>query len=202
MQSILIESQYVGSISYWKKIISTEQIWIDKHEHFVKRSYRNRCHILSANGLLRLSIPLERGKHQHAAMKDVKISNKENWQKLHWQSLQSCYRRSPYFEYYEAIFYQIYHSKTDFLVDFNLQILHAVLDILKVKKEWKLTEKYEASIENTLDLRSELMPSNPYVLPRYLQVFSDRFDFIADLSIYDLLFNQGNQTMQYLLQQP
>ena len=84
MRNILIESQYIGSCSYWKLLLDADTVVIDKHEHYVKRSYRNRAHILGANGLLRLSIPLESGKHQHAAMHDVRISYNQAWQNLHW----------------------------------------------------------------------------------------------------------------------
>ena len=101
MNSILIESQYIGACSYWNILLKSSAITIDKEEHYTKRSYRNRAHILGANGLLRLSIPLERGKQQHSKMKDVRISYNERWQDLHWQSFTSAYRRSPFFEYYE-----------------------------------------------------------------------------------------------------
>jgi hypothetical protein len=199
MQTILIESQYVGSISYWKELLKADSIVIEQYEHYVKRSYRNRCHVLGANGLLRLSIPLESGKHQHAAMKDVRISNNEKWQKLHWESLQSCYRRSPFFEYYEDQFAKLYELRFDFLLDFNFEIQQALFVILKINKEISLTKNYQKDTSaNIVDLRNKSLPNRYNVYPDYLQVFNDRLAFVSDLSLFDLIFNLGNQSIYYL----
>ena len=202
MNSILIESQYIGSCSYWNLLLSADKICIDKHEHYVRRSYRNRAHILGANGLLRLSIPLERGKNQHAAMKDVRISYNESWQQLHWHSFTSAYRRSPFFEYYEDHFRKFYEEKIDLLVDYNFQMMQTISGILKVELPVTFSEKYVGKDNfDGKDYRSELMPSKDAGLPfqSYPQVFSDRFPFEKDLCIFDLLFNVGTRSKEYLL---
>ncbi|MFN8282004.1 MAG: WbqC family protein [Chitinophagales bacterium] len=201
MNVILVEAQYVGALSYWKQLLLADKIIMDQHEHYVRRSYRNRCHILGANGLLRLSIPLERGKNQHDAMKDVRISYNEDWQKLHWQSVTSAYRRSPYFEFYEDHFIKFYENKFSFLLDYNIEILHKIASILKVSLSIELTEKYVNTADfEGLDLRSQILPAKKSMLTfaEYPQVFSDRFPFEKDLSMLDLLFNKGTMSLDYL----
>lgn len=201
MNSILIEAQYAGAISYWKQLLQAEKVVIDQHEHYVKRSYRNRCHILGANGLLRLSIPLISGKSQHAAMKEVRISYNENWQKLHWQSITSAYRRSPYFEYYEDVIAPFYVNQYDLLLEYNVEFLKTVASILKVNIPIEFTEKYLHSADfDGPDLRNTILPVKTEApkFPSYPQVFSDRFPFEEDLSILDLLFNKGTSSLDYL----
>lgn len=201
MKNILIESQYMGSCSYWKLLLDADSIVIDKYEHFVKRSFRNRAHILGANGLLRLSIPLESGKHQHAAMKDVRISYNQDWQNLHWHSLTSCYRRSPFFEFYEDTFKKFYENKFEFLIEYNTELLKTIATLLKTEINFSCTEKYLKTEDfDGTDFRSFILPSTENVIEfsSYPQVFSDRFDFIKDLSVLDLLFNTGTRSKDYL----
>lgn len=202
MNAILIESQYMGSCSYWNLLLNSNKIYVDQHEHYVRRSYRNRAHIFGANGLLRLSIPLEHGKSQHAAMKDVKISYNERWQDLHWHSLTSCYRRSPFFEFYEDYFRKFYEDKYERLSDYNFQLTQTIATLLKVELPIQFTDKYYTgeSFSGT-DFRSYSMPnktSNLKFAP-YPQVFSDRFPFENDLCVLDVLFNVGTRSKEYLL---
>jgi hypothetical protein len=202
MSAILIESQYIGSCSYWILLLNRSEIYIDQHEHYVRRSYRNRAHILGANGLLRLTIPLEHGKSQHAAMKDVRISYNDNWQNLHWHSFTSAYRRSPFFEYYEDNFRKFYEEKFEFLADYNFQLMQTIANIMKVELTVKLTEQYYAkeAFAGT-DYRNYLLPSKETNIPfkSYPQVFSDRFPFEKDLCVLDVLFNVGTGSKEYLL---
>ncbi|MBK8352887.1 MAG: WbqC family protein [Saprospirales bacterium] len=201
MQPILIESQYAGNCSYWNLLLKSKEIYIDSHEHYVRRSYRNRTHILGANGLLRLSIPLESGKSQHAAMKDVRISYNERWQELHWHSMVSAYSRSPYFDYYEDHLKKFYEQKFELLIDFNFQFMQTIASILKVDLSVKFTEKYFSKDEFFgTDYRSFILPNKKSEInfSSYPQVFSDRFPFEADLSILDVLFNKGTTSVEYL----
>ena len=201
MQPILIESQYAGNCSYCNLLLKSKEIYIDSHEHYVRRSYRNRTHILGANGLLRLSIPLESGKSQHAAMKDVRISYNERWQELHWHSMVSAYSRSPYFDYYEDHLKKFYEQKFELLIDFNFQFMQTIASILKVDLSVKFTEKYFSKDEFFgTDYRSFILPNKKSEInfSAYPQVFSDRFPFEADLSILDVLFNKGTTSVEYL----
>ena len=201
MQPILIESHYAGNCSYWNLLLKSKEIYIDSHEHYVRRSYRNRTHILGANGLLRLSIPLESGKSQHAAMKDVRISYNERWQELHWHSMVSAYSRSPYFDYYEDHLKKFYEQKFELLIDFNFQFMQTIASILKVDLSVKFTEKYFSKDEFFgTDYRSFILPNKKSEInfSSYPQVFNDRFPFEADLSILDVLFNKGTTSVEYL----
>lgn len=202
MSAILIESQYIGSCSYWNLLLNSNEIYIDQHEHYVRRSYRNRAHILGANGLLRLSIPLEHGKSQHAAMKDVKISYNERWQDLHWHSFTSAYRRSPFFEYYEDYFRKFYEERFETLSEYNFQYLNTIASILKVELPIRLSDKYYSKADfSGIDYRSYFLPSKSTTLEfaTYPQVFADRFPFEQDLCVLDVLFNVGTRSKDYLI---
>ena len=173
---------------------------IDKHEHFIKQSHRNRAHIYSPDGTLALTVPVVKGAKVHTCVKDVKISYDFNWQRLHWLSLQNCYRRSSYFEYYEDDFARFYHEKFEYLFDYNEQILNLLLKLIKLKAELKYTDSYEPEYPELIDTRPSINPkrNSQLTLKPYFQLFEERHGFIANLSIVDLLFNQGPQAVNYL----
>lgn len=198
---IIIESQYIGCARYWSLLVQSEHIVLDQHEHYVKRSYRNRAHILGANGLLKLSVPLEHGKQQRSILKDVRISYQENWQKNHWQSLVSAYRRSPFFEYYEDNFRKLYQTEYEFLFEYNYAYLVQIAKLLNVNLFVSFSVNYQPkSVFQGLDCRNKFLPQQTLSLdfPKYTQVFSDRFDFIPDLCVLDVLFNLGTRSVEYL----
>jgi len=201
MVSLLLEYQYIGTCSYWSMLLQANKIVLDPEEHYVKKSYRNRAHILGANGLLRLSIPLQRGKQHHTKMKDVRISYHERWQDLHWQSLTSAYRRSPFFEYYEDYFKRFYIEQFDSLIDYNFQIIQTIVKLLKLELTISFAEKYHTKDTfNGTDCRSLILPGKDFdiIFRPYHQVFSDRFSFEPDLCVLDLLFNLGSSAKEYL----
>lgn len=201
MDTILLEAQYIGTCSYWSLLLRADAIVLDQEEHYVKRSYRNRAHILGANGLLRLSIPLERGKHQHSKMKDVRISYNERWQDLHWQSFTSAYRRSPFFEYYEDYFRRFYTERFDSLLDYNFQFIHTIAKVLKTELSISFSDRYYSGETFAgKDFRNVILPGkiSEYHFQPYTQVFSDRFSFVQDLCVLDLLFNEGTKAKEYL----
>jgi hypothetical protein len=205
-ETILIEPQYWGSISYFKELISANNIVLDIHSNFQKGTYRNRCKIMGPNGLLSLSVPLVKGNGQHSIFNQVRISYSENWRKDHWQSLVSSYRRSAYFEFYEEQIAPIYSNDYEFLKDFNVASLKIVSELLRIPFDIKFTENYisKDSFEGN-DARDIIHPTArkmkySYELPKYPQVFMDRMDFLSDLSILDILFNLGPRTVDYLRQ--
>ncbi|MEO6850179.1 MAG: WbqC family protein [Mucilaginibacter sp.] len=172
---------------------------IEREEHFPKQTYRNRANIYSPDGPLTLVIPVVKGAKLHTPVKDVKISYDFRWQRLHWMSLQSCYRRSAYFEYYEDDLVPFYEKKETFLFDYNEQLMQLILKLLKIKATINYTESYEASYPGLTDLRKSFSAKNTPQYPQkpYFQVFEERHGFIKNLSVVDLLFNQGPQSVNY-----
>lgn len=161
-----------------------------------KQTYRNRCYILSPNGRQTLVVPTQKN-NESRRLKDIKISYAENWQKEHYKSLEAAYRRSPYFEYYEYVFEDLLNSKHEFLIDLNLDILERLLKILNIDTQISLSESYINGSEN--DFREKYnTKSKPLELPHYTQVFNEKLGFVTDLSIIDLICNQGPESVIYL----
>jgi hypothetical protein len=193
---------YLPPVSYFSGLKAVNyDFLLEREEHFPKQTYRNRARIYSPNGDLDLIIPVIRGSKVHTKIKDVKISNDFNWQRLHWKSFESCYRNSAYFEFYEDEFAHFYHQKFEFLFDYNLELMNWLFKQLKKDVELQFTSEYHDGIAPELDYRSKIHFKKPVVdqvqLP-YFQVFDDRFGFKPNLSIVDLLFNQGPQAKSYI----
>lgn len=200
--SILLSANYLPSVSYFHAIHENKAgIRLEKYEHYPKQTYRNRTRIATANGVLDMTIPIVHGRTERVAMKDVRINYDHDWQRLHWLSIQTAYRSSAYFEYYEDDFAVFYEKKEDFLLDYNTAQLELILKILKINQPLSFTERYEKEYVDAVDYRSSIHPKKPsiYQQPKpYYQVFEERHGFIADLSIVDLIFNQGPQSKSFL----
>jgi len=175
-------------------------ILIEREEHFPKQTFRNRASVHSPDGVLTLTVPVSKGSKNHTKIKDVLISYDFEWQRLHWLSLQACYRSSAYFEYYEDDFSRFYHEKFDYLFDYNEQLLQFLLKALKLKVSYKYTESYEADYTTLIDLRNAISTKkeSDFNQKPYFQVFEERNGFLKNMSIIDLLFNQGPQAVNYL----
>lgn len=189
----------VGYFSILQKIET--DFLIEKHEHLAKQTYRNRASIYSPNGKLDITVPVVKGSKTHTKMKDVRISYDFKWQRLHWLSLESCYRSSAYFEFYEDELSRFYHHKFDFLFDYNLELLEWLNKKLKINKSFGVTSEYFDNVAPKLDYRSIMNPKKDEDIVNnkpYYQVFEDRHQFLPNLSIVDLLFNQGPQARLYL----
>ena len=200
MQSLAIFPLfYLPPVSYFKELKrSGNEFLLEKEEHFPKQTFRNRATIYSPNGSLDLIVPVIRGAKVHTKIKDVKISNDFNWQRLHWKSLESCYRNSAYFEYYEDEFAKFYHQKFDFLFDYNLELLQWLFKQLKTSPSFEVTKEYH-EIPGELDFRGRTLFKKPEgEFKPYFQVFDDREGFKPNLSIADLLFNLGPQAKNYI----
>lgn len=200
--SIILSANYLPPVSYFHAIQqSGGAIKIEQYEHFQKQTYRNRTKIGTANGILELFIPIMHGRKERVCMKEVRISADHDWQRLHWQSIQTAYRSSAYFEYYEEDFHAFYNKKFDFLFDYNMGQLELIMKSLKIKKSIELTDSYVKEYEDDLDFRDVIHPKKISVYPNptpYYQLFEDRQGFMPDLSIIDLIFNQGPQSKNYL----
>ncbi|MBL1409322.1 WbqC family protein [Sphingobacterium faecale] len=198
---VLLSANYLPPVSYFHAIAqNTGTILLDQHEHFPKQTYRSRTHIATANGILDLMIPIQHGRKEHVAMKEVKISYDHDWQRLHWASIQTAYRSSAYFEYYEDEFAPFYERQFEFLFDFNREQLELMLRLLKIQREIQCTDRYVKNYEG-LDFRTSIHPKKAslYANPKvYYQVFEEKTGFQSNVSIIDLLFNQGPQSKMYL----
>jgi len=192
---------YLPSIEYFSKILKyKDALLIENSENFLKQSYRNRAVIHSPNGALDLIVPVIKGSKNHTIVKDVKISYDFKWQRLHWKSLETSYRSSAYFEFYEDDLIGFYEKKWEFLFDFNEELLQLLNRFLKINIEYKYTNTYQLTYSTLDDYRGSIHPKHfsDIKFKPYFQVFQERNGFLPNLSIIDLIFNQGPQSIKYL----
>tara|TARA_B100000683_G_scaffold164199_1_gene158101 strand:- start:480 stop:1109 length:630 start_codon:yes stop_codon:yes gene_type:complete len=194
-EDIVLSSVYAGNIDYYSSLISSNSAVIDVHEFFRKQSYRNRCVIAGANGPLNLIVPIQRGSGK-TKVKDIKIDHSQNWKKIHWKSLESAYRTSPYFEYYEHLFYPVYsEDKLKFLMDLNDKMAEIILSCLQFEKSIPKSNQYVSKVGESVDYRQKIHPKQPNLDVsagvKYIQVFEDKLGFFPNLSVLDLVFNEG-----------
>ncbi len=198
---IIIESQYFPTINWINILFLNKDIKIDLCETYQKMSFRNRCVVAGSNGLVHLSVPLQKGRSQRQPMKDVKISYATDWQLQHWRTIESCYGRSPFFEFYRDWLEAFYKKQPVFLADMNLEILEWVRKQMGLEKSWEVIDREtDHPIDpRAIDLRGYFMPKNfqsPERCPHpivYTQVFEDRIGFQPNLSVLDLLCCTGPQ---------
>ncbi|MFT6745931.1 MAG: hypothetical protein ACJAZ2_000269 [Glaciecola sp.] len=190
---------YLGPISYYANMLQYEEVFIEKNEHFIKQSYRNRCDIVGASGKLSLSVPTFRKGRDKTIIDQVGISNDSSWQALHWRSICTAYRSSPYFEYYEEDFENFFLEPKINLFDFNLELTKVIMKRLGMEVKFTMTEEFVLKQEIP-DFRPNYSRKSPdnNKYPRYIQVFEDRVGFNENLTILDLLFNQGPSSIEYL----
>lgn len=197
---VVLSTAYLPPISYFAEIVKAPEVYIEKHENFVKQTYRNRCRILGANGPIPLVIPVEKARDRKVLITDTRIYNHENWQRIHWRTIFSAYNSSPFFEYYQDYLSPFYENRWDFLFDFNLELMTVLIDAIGAERRLGFTEFYKKPQSGANDLRNSISPKTgrQYSGEPYTQVFSEKFGFINDLSIIDLLFNLGPETLSYL----
>ena len=190
---------YLPSIKYVSLFLKTENATIEIFETYQKQSCRTRCDVMTANGIQTLTVPVIKVNGNHTLTKDIEISYKESWHQVHLRCLESAYRKSAYFDYYFPYFEKIYKQKFSTLIELNEYSLKTILKLLKAKKEFSYTEDFEKIIDN-IDYRIALSKNetNKMEMPEYYQVFADRHGFISNLSIVDLLFNEGPSSIHYL----
>ena len=193
--AIIIELQYFPCISAFKLMAESKQLMIEASEQYCKMSFRNRCIITGSNGIIHLSVPLKNGRQQRTFIRDVQIDNSVKWQNQHWRSIESCYARAPFYEYYEMKFQGLFQKEYAFLFDFNQTILDTLLSIYKSTTHITLTEKYAKEYEGIGDFRNTFLPKNyteyPNTISAYTQVFEDKTGPLPNLSIVDYLCCAG-----------
>jgi len=180
-------------------IVNADNLTFETQDNYQKQTYRNRCYIYGANGKQLLTVPtIHKKTNTKQKSKDIKVDNNTPWQKLHIKSLQSAYRSSPFFEFYEDDILEVFNKKYAFLLDLNFKIISIINDCLQLEIPIQKTLEYKLNSEN--DFRNLVNAKNTqnYLLKKYTQVFDDKYGFISNLSILDLLFNEGPNTLEYL----
>ena len=200
----LLSVAYLPPIQYITKLLAHERVYIEMHENFQKQSYRNRCVIYGANGPLTLVIPVNKKRGRKNIISDIRIDYDSDWQNIHWKSLVSAYQNSPFFEFYKDEINQLLFNREKFLVDFNLILLNHIIRLLNLKRDYLLSEDYQSDSE-VYDYRQSINPKKRLQRPdrsfqpvRYQQVFIEKFGFIPNLSVVDLIFNEGPDSHRIL----
>ena len=202
MNNILIHPTYFPSISHYVAIRQAESVTLEMEDNFQKQTNRNRMYIYSPNGIQMLNIPIKHSKDKHQKYKDVRIENDFGWQKNHFKSLEAAYRTSPFFEYFEDDFRPLFEKKHEFIMDLNLEIFELVNESLGIQIATEKTAEYFHEVPNYIDFRYLANGKKDTTqLEEYTQVFGDKHGFINNLSILDLLFNEGRYAVDYLKNQ-
>ena len=202
----LLSSTYFGPIQWYQKLNRYDECLIERHESFIKQTYRNRMLIPTTNGPLSLTIPTN---HDISlSMKDIRISDHANWRHVHWNALLSAYGESPFFEYYQDDIRPFFEKKYEFLFDFNMETTEKMIELLDIRPKISITEAYIQSKEleeedEIKDFRDAIRPKKPlpdaeFAPKRYYQVYGQKHGFQPNMSILDLLFNEGNEAIFYL----
>ena len=189
---------YMPSVEYVARLLREESV-VDLGEHYIKRSQRNRAQILSANGVMSLTVNVENANRPRQRITDVRIDYSKRWQHQHWVSIMSAYESSPYFDHYAHLLEPFYKREWRYLVDYNMEYLSTLLRLLGVEDKVNISEKYVAACEDDVDLRPKHNEGSTFVAEPYFQVFSDRMPFVANLSILDLLLCEGPQAVSAVL---
>ena len=228
----LLSSTYFGPIQWYQKLNRYDECLIERHESFIKQTYRNRMIIPTTNGPLSLTIPTNH--NTSLAMKDIRISDHANWRHVHWNALLSAYGESPFFEYYQDDIRPFYEKKYEFLFDFNMETTEKMIELLDIRPKISITEEYiqgkelkgeseeqdgeseafdsianhkvqssKFKVQSIVDFRDAIRPKKPlpdaeFAPQRYYQVYEQKHGFLPNMSILDLLFNEGNEAIFYL----
>ncbi len=196
---MLFTTAYFPSISYMARFLKEDAPVVEVWETYRKQTYRNRCRVMTANGLENLTVPVVKPNGNHTMTRDILVSDHAPWQHIHSRCLESAYKNSPYFDHYYPLLRPIFEGRFERLIDLNDTALQAVLKMLKTKKEIVHTTDYVREAEN--DLREAFSPKKALdasLFPTYYQVFSEKFPFAPDLSVLDLIFNEGPEAVEYL----
>ena len=180
MTNPIVIPAYSGNIQYYSILSNFREVYLEQYAHYVKQTYRNRCQILTANGVMNLTIPVDKVSGEKIIDKDVRISDTD-WQRVHWTAIESAYNNSPFFLYYSDDIRPLYEKKFDFLLDFNIQLQEIITSLIGIDTKLILTKSYTEA--NALDFREKLSPKYKgeplnIILKPYYQVFKEKFGFV------------------------
>ena len=207
MNTALLQTTYFGPIQWYQKLYRYDHCLIEQYDSFQKQTYRNRCVIATANGTQALTVPVESDKREvisdKQAVKDVRISDHNQWRRVHWNALQSAYSESPFFEYYADDLRPFFEKKYDFLIDFNENIRQKICELIDIHPNVEYTSEYISHLSSLDDFRDVINAKHPkpdadFEAKAYWQVFQHKHGFQPNLSILDLLFNMGPESIFYL----
>ena len=183
-------------------MIQAEELVFEVEDNFQKQTNRNRMYIYSSNGLQFLNISVKHSLEKNQKYKDILIDNSSNWQKIHLKSLESAYKNSPFYDYFIDDILPIYQKKHKFLLDLNFETFKVVNKCLGIGLSFSKTTEYFHTVENDNDFRHLVNGKKDNTqIESYTQVFEDKHGFITNLSILDLLFNEGRHAVNYLKNQ-
>jgi len=192
-------------VQYFCKLACADQVFLEAHEHYLKQTYRTRCNVLASHGVLALSVPVEKVHGAKMPIRDVRIDYSMQWQRVHSRALVTAYNSSPFFMYYADEILPFFERRETFLFDLNLSATQLLCDILGIRTKIILTERYNFFESNPLDFRQSISPKagqqkadKNFYPQEYFQVFAHKFGFTPNLSILDLLFNEGPQALAVL----
>ncbi|MEA1874799.1 MAG: WbqC family protein [Bacteroidota bacterium] len=197
MANAYLSTAYFPPIQYFCKLLEYDTIIIEAQEHYQKQSYRNRCRISGPNSIQSLSIPVERGRSREIPIRDIKIDYSMPWQINHLRSIKTAYHSAPYFEHYMDDLEPLFQAKVNFLFDFNLKILETINQMLEINAKVIISETYEKTptiddFRDSIHPKTRMHKKDSHFQPKeYMQVFIEKHGFIANLSILDLLMNEG-----------
>lgn len=206
MKTAYLSSAYLAPVEYYSKLCLYDQIFVEQHDHYMKQTYRNRCTIAGPDGEIALSIPTVKPESLKCPMKDIRISDHGNWRHLHWNAIESAYNSTPFFEYYKDEFHPFYEKRYEFLADFNEELCRIVCELIDIQPQIQRTTEYKTEfVAEEYDFRETIHPKKDFHLVdrdfipcSYYQVFEERNGFRANLSIIDLLFNMGPESLLVL----
>ena len=219
MTTALLQTTYFGPVQWYQKLKRYDHCVIEQYDSYQKQTYRNRCVIATANGLQALTVPVDHSPLtiDHVQCKDLRISDHNQWRRVHWNALQSAYSESPFFEYYADDIRPFFEQKYEFLIDFNEAIRQKMCELLDIETSVSYSSGFMVQGSGFMvqgsgfrvqgsgfkDFREVIHAKHPQDDPEfqprsYWQVFQHRYGFQPNLSILDLLFCMGPEAVFYL----
>lgn len=199
-RTALLQTTYFGPVQWYQKLRRYDQCLIEQYDSYQKQTFRNRCVIATANGMQALTVPVEHGEEK-ILLKDLRISDHNQWRRVHWNALQSAYSESPFFEYYVDDIRPFFEQKYEFLIDFNETIRQKICELIdfqpKVTYTTNFLNDHDADFREVISAKHPL-PDPDFQPKRYWQVFQHKHGFLPNLSILDLLFCMGPESIFYL----
>lgn len=201
--TVLLSTAYFPPISWFVAILKSDKVILEACETYSRQTFRNRCQILGPNGLQALTVPITKPFGNRTQTSDIQIVTSSGSGRLHWRAIVTAYNTSPFFLYYRDKIEHILFEPQALLFSLNLSIIELTLELLDIEKSINFSINFEKRPQQLLDLRNSIHPKKAFIstdlFPPYTQVFSTKFPFMPDLSIIDLLFNEGPASKDYLL---